>query len=375
MILFFLFWGIPSILVTIDFVAYLIKGKRVYHIYFNRILEIISIIIFPCLYLFGYDEHTNDCCTQSATFSPEHILTIYTLIILCVISYFLSTYKKKIISPIIEVLINSILLGGIVLNIFIAIQVEKYIWLFGNLPIILLFIFELINNHKKISTYSLNFDFNSLTKIEQIAWKTLNSKLIFKIPILLVLCLPLLTFISGFLMLFGQKPDSIIRAFTDTYKHTFSQLDYLCDNVSCGDHFLCSVAAKGHKEIVKPKRLGERGENEILCNRQLLIANAFEELIEDKFPHIHKYIRRNYNKVGNFIHRYYGVFNRKYIADLVYLLMKPLEWFFLIILYTFDQNPENRIAKQYLNPLDRKEIEDKTTAYYKCKKALKKSSQ
>ena len=38
--------------------------------------------------------------------------------------------------------------------------------------------------------------------------------------------------------------------------------------------------------------------------------------------------------------------------------MKPLEWFFIVILYTFEQNPENRIAKQYLNPLDRKEIKN-----------------
>lgn len=56
---------------------------------------------------------------------------------------------------------------------------------------------------------------------------------------------------------------------------------------------------------------------------------------------------------------------QKLIADFVYILMKPLEWFFIVILYTFEQNPENRIAKQYFNPLDRKEIKNKTTAYNK----------
>ena len=28
--------------------------------------------------------------------------------------------------------------------------------------------------------------------------------------------------------------------------------------------------------------------------------------------------------------------------------MKPLEWIFLIVIYLFDANPENRIAIQYL---------------------------
>jgi hypothetical protein len=36
--------------------------------------------------------------------------------------------------------------------------------------------------------------------------------------------------------------------------------------------------------------------------------------------------------------------------------MKPFEWFFLFTLYSFDRNPENRIAKQYLSYNDRKKI-------------------
>jgi hypothetical protein len=59
-------------------------------------------------------------------------------------------------------------------------------------------------------------------------------------------------------------------------------------------------------------------------------------------------IRRNYNHVGKFVHRYYGIFRNKYFADLIFILMKPLEWIFILCLYTFDQRPEDRIARQYI---------------------------
>jgi hypothetical protein len=148
--------------------------------------------------------------------------------------------------------------------------------------------------------------------------------------------------------LFGQKPDSFIRAFTDTYKHGFSQLDYECLNVSCGGHFLCSVAAMGTPALVKPTRKGWRHGNPIQCNRQLLIANAFEDWLMEKFPTTHHLLRTQYNRVGKLIHAYYGVFERTWVSNLVYVFMKPLEYFFLICLYLFDRFPERRIAMQYL---------------------------
>ena len=35
-------------------------------------------------------------------------------------------------------------------------------------------------------------------------------------------------------------------------------------------------------------------------------------------------------------------------ADIIYILMKPLEWLFLIVLYSCDTRPENRISMQYI---------------------------
>lgn len=194
--------------------------------------------------------------------------------------------------------------------------------------------------------------------VEKICWKLLLLNPFIKNPIFILLYLPLLFVVTGILLIFGQKPDSLIRAFTDTYHHGFSQLDSQCDNVDCGGHYLCSVAANGHKKFVKPIRLGERCGGKIICNRQLLVSNAFEELLQEKLPFFHKPIRKAYNNVGDVVHKYYGIFNNKYVADTVYVLMKPLEWLFVIVLYTFDMKPENRIAKQYLSNADRVQLKN-----------------
>jgi hypothetical protein len=125
----------------------------------------------------------------------------------------------------------------------------------------------------------------------------------------------------------------------------------------CGGHFLCTVAAKGHAKLVRPFRTGIRGGRRIQCNRQLLVSNAFEELLEQRVRWLHRPVRQLYNHVGKFVHRYYGVFNKVWVADVVYLIMKPLEWIFVVMLYLFDRNPENRIAQQYLAREDRNKLE------------------
>lgn len=109
-------------------------------------------------------------------------------------------------------------------------------------------------------------------------------------------------------------------------------------------HYLCTVAAKGHPKLVKPIRMGIRRGAFIPVNRQLLFANAFENLLEQYIPNVHKTIRVFYDKYGYPISKH---INTKWSADLVYILMKPLEWIFLIVLYTVDKNPENRIHLQY----------------------------
>jgi hypothetical protein len=272
-------------------------------------------------------------------------------------AYFYCRFRKNIAPPVVEIMVNSLLVAGIILNIFVGIHVsEMILWVLGNVPVIILFISVLIRNHKLfLNTYSQP---TPNTDSEKLAWKILQLKLFQKLPVFVIIFLPVSLIIIGFLLLFGQRPDSFVKAFTDTYKHGLSQLDYQCAGVVCGGHYLCTIAAKGHTKLVKPERLGTRGDKKIICNRQLLISNAFEELIEKNIPFLHKPIRKPYDLIGSCVERYYGVFDNKIVSDLVYLFMKPLEWFFLFILYTFDKKPENRIAKQYLSKLDRQAIKN-----------------
>lgn len=300
-------------------------------------------------YLFALDIHLeNDCCGDSATFSPAHRLSIYVWIILCFSGFCYAKIRKIIAPPIIEVLINLLLLIGIVLVIFIAIQIVPPLNIVGCIPILIIFMITLLERQAKIMALAKEGTYSTNNRINQLAAQILTLGFFKRFPLLMFLCLPLITLVSSILLLFGQQPDSVIKAFTQTYTHGFSQLDHLCYNVQCGGHYLCSVAANGHPAIVQPKRLGIRHGHYIICNRQLLIANAFEELLAEKHPRLHQIIRKNYNKVGHQIHRHYHVFEYKYLSDFIYLLMKPAELIFYITLYTFDTQPENRIEKQYL---------------------------
>jgi hypothetical protein len=168
-----------------------------------------------------------------------------------------------------------------------------------------------------------------------------------KHPLILVLGLPFFFVVDTILLLLGQQRNSTILAFTETSGLPLSALDPTCRGVSCGEHYLCSVAANGHPLLVKPLRVGVRHGRPIICNRQLLVANAFEELLEENFPSVHRVIRRNYDRVGDFIHKDYTPYKNPWLCDLIYLLMKPADWCFLTVLYLCDRKPEERIARQY----------------------------
>lgn len=182
---------------------------------------------------------------------------------------------------------------------------------------------------------------------EKTALHTLNDRLRNAAcwPVLaLVMMLPLLGVILCILVLFGQRPDYLIKAWTETADWRLSQ-QIAPPNVQMDEHYLCTVAAGGHAGIVKPLRMGERHGHRVVVNRQLCIANAFEQILEERLPGFHRFVRYVYDTCGFPIAR---LIRTKLAADIVYILMKPLEWMFLIVIYLCDAKPENRIAVQYL---------------------------
>ncbi|WP_026505795.1 DUF6688 domain-containing protein [Butyrivibrio sp. NC3005] len=189
----------------------------------------------------------------------------------------------------------------------------------------------------------LNDDFGKNIFIKKLNKILINSK---KWPFYaLILFLPLLGMVLGVLILFGQEPDAIIKAWTNTSDWTFSS-KVGPQNLYYDEHYLCTVAAGGHEGIVKPLRMGERHGHKVIVNRQLMIANAFENVLEEKTPHFHRLLRNFYDTYGFPIADMIRM--HKVACDITYFVMKPLELFFLVVLYIVDINPENRIVVQYL---------------------------
>jgi hypothetical protein len=122
------------------------------------------------------------------------------------------------------------------------------------------------------------------------------------------------------------------------------------------EHYLCTVASRGHSRLVKPIRAGYRRGRWIAVNRQLLVANAFEDLLAENFPSLHRKIRQVYDFIGLHIIQTHRSIQTTWVCSLIYILMKPLEWFFLLILYLFCNRPEDKISMQYLLQNDKASI-------------------
>jgi len=351
---------LSTVLIVLAEVLAMVRGSHIPRWLF-RFAEVMSIIVLPGFFL-GIGDYNlkNDCCDSSAFFSPTHRLSMYVLIGACVLAYAYSTFRRTLLPPLPEVLLNGMLISGILLNgVMIFHQEDEEISGVGiifHIPIILLFLMTLVRNHRLFLAQAEAHRGRNM--LEHRCWQLLHATPWAKYPLLLILCIPLLALISGLLMLFGQKPDSFIRAFTDTYRHGLSQLDHECAGVVCGGHYLCTVAARGHAAVVHPQRLGVRGGKTIICNRQLLVANAFEELVQQRFTRLHAVIRRTYDSVGARVERHYHLLDRKWVSDLVHVAMKPLEWFFVLVLYSCTRHPERRIAVQYLSVHERRCIAD-----------------
>ena len=292
--------------------------------------------------IFPFEIHT--------PIATEMMLTIGIFILVAILGYLVLRFAKiNKLSPLVLILsMSALYIGLIVAGLWICqvfkMSIENLILILFPLNVIVIFVKSI-----KDVVIKWNLEYKDKkrvlkdNKLINLCNKILNNALNWP-WLALIFIVPLLGILVGILVLFGQAPDSVIKAFTETAEWNLST-KLPAQSLEYNGHYLCTVAAGGHKEIVKPIRLGRRGEKYIVVNRQLCIANAFEQIIEEKTPKFHYVVRSFYDKYGYPVAKH---INSKYIADFIYFLMKPLEWIFLIVIYLVDDKPENRIAIQYL---------------------------
>lgn len=302
-------------------------------VYYTVTLAPLKNILFKDWYVQLYNNQ------KHSPVSSEHTLTLAVLFAVAVIGHiclrFIPQNKRP---PLFSALCISSIYIGCALCVLWCIQISGssfFLFLFPINYIILSF--------RVIACEVLSADKTAeeQTKMPRIS-AFLHNKSSLPVSALLLL-IPLLGIIAVIMLLFGQEPDSAIKLWTETADWTMSQ-KIAPENLPRDGHYLCTVAAEGHKKLVKPLRTGKRHGHEITVNRQLCIANAFEQLLSERAPHLHRAIRNFYDKTGYPIAKH---IKTPLAADIVYIIMKPLEWLFLLVLYLFDTKPENRIATQY----------------------------
>lgn len=295
--------------------------------------------------------------TGYASLSKEYVSSLSFVLVLGVLAYQVIRTRIDKISPLLYVLCCSILLFNIVIGLIYLTHTGFTNYpesLFSSLTVSILQVayfslstLFLARLKESMDYFILEFKNKALDEHSRLPkWMQPFLTSYMKLPILwMIVLFPVAFVLQFFLILFGQQPDSFIKAFLETSSYTYSKLPAPPPEVILGDgHYLCTVAVKGHPKLVKPLRAGIRHGERITVNRQLLIANAFENILEQYTPRIHSIIRNLYNQYGYPISRH---IKSNWSADLVYLLMKPAEWLFLFVLYFVDKKPENRINIQY----------------------------
>ena len=324
---------------------------------FDIFTFIIGFILSVILYAFALDDAVpyHQPAVYGSLHEPifiESLLTIFVFLFIGVISYFCLKFTlmsdNPNLPPLVIVLCISGVYLGIITSVVMIIQLsenigEDFLFLLLLLPFnyiiyavsIVLRISRIKADEYRDVEYKSKF-LNRCNKIlcNSSRWRTIAFFIFF----------PLLGVIVMILTLFGQQPDSMITAFTHTSDWYFSTKISPPSRPYDG-HYLCTVAAGGHKNVVKPVRLGERGGRQIIVNRQLCVANAFEQIIEERTPRIHRIVRTAYDRYGFPLSNY---IRTPIAADIIYIIMKPLEYLFVVVLYLFDAAPEKRISRQYL---------------------------
>lgn len=325
----------------------------------KRIFDIVTVplgLLYSHLYLGLMEVHFASDWTEQLANAQTHTpiytqsaLTVWSIAMVGFMGYLIVSFLPLgNTPPLLLVLGMSAMYLGTIESIVWGVQI--YQDPFSSLPLLLLPLNCILITARTILTKILEWERipHEMHKISQIPFLRGCSRILDNArlwPLIAFLLMwPLLGILMAILVLFGQAPDSVIRAWTETSDWNLSRR-VAPQNVHYDEHYLCTVAAGGHRKIVKPLRLGIRHGHEVIVNRQLCVANAFEQVLEERTPRFHRAVRNFYDRYGFPVAR---LIHSPYTADLIYYLMKPLEWMFLTVLYLTDVHPEDRIAVQYM---------------------------
>lgn len=309
---------------------------------FGCFLEAIFIFIVKEMTFYDWSEPLINSQKHALIWSGAYP-TFFTFAALTLLALIIYSYRDaNSLSPLANIFCISGILGGVVLLLVFDNQLQvasfhTFFLLIYSINLLWVRIKEWQEDRTEISYENrlLQYFHQLLNKSRNWPW------------LAVLLALPTLALVVLILMLFGQQPDSMIKAWTNTADWAFSQ-KIPPQNLIIDEHYLCTVAAGGHEKVVKPQRMGVRHGHPVVVNRQLCIANAFEQVLEEKTPRFHRFLRRNYDRYG---YPFAKHIKKKWVMDVIYYLMKPLEWVFLLVLYLVDRKPENRIAMQYIKPI------------------------
>lgn len=338
-----LFFGVKKLRPNISKTALIIE----YIIFTVYLLANLFFFIIYILWGIPYYKSVERSGNDYELLASEHILPIAVFYILFLASLFLVWTKAWKLPPIVILLCNCFLIIGVYISGKTLIQgsmnkEESVSPLLPFLPamnisLAFYFFFKLMISKREFVQNRVykNKIFNTINQL-------LSKSIYFYIAVL-VFAFPVYYLITLILILFGQDSDAMTKVFTETTTWVYSQKEhppYLDDT----GHYLCTVAACGQPNLVKPLFIGVRHQRKIIVNRQLQIANAFEEIIQVRFPKIHYFIRKNYDNYGYNLSK---KINNSSLSNITYILMKPLEWAFLTFIYTVSLEPEKLIKKQY----------------------------
>ncbi len=341
----FVFIGLPVFLVN-EFEKKWYEGLFL----FFYLLSSCLCLLFLLMYNLDYTEPINlNVGDEGYTaFASEHLLSLVFYWLAFHYSAFRIWTKGRKQAPLALVIYLIFIIIGLVINYFVLMQIwpveDARIFMFpaivGVFIIGLSMLVKVVWAERNIAMQRA-FKHPFLNKCNELIASRFNL-----IAWVVILLLPFFLLLTMILILFGQDYDSLVKVFTETTTWTFSQKSHPPEiPYEASGHYLCTVAAQGSPKIVKPYAEGVRRGLPILVNRQLQVANAFEELVYERCPRLHYIIRTNYDKYGYALAKQV---HKTWVANLVYYLMKPLEWLFLLCLYLFVEQPEAKIKEQYM---------------------------